>query len=394
MEALAVFADAEWESFSKMFSTEDQIDDDLTSQYFGQCTFPNLEHEVGLQFLTPSNNIFSSNNPEANNVSMVGLHESLFISSDVHDHHNSNLHNLSQESSYGSDCSGSAFLPSPTHQSAAAYFISDSNHIPNYISNDHHGSMSMDICVMDDNKIGLQAEFPDVYLKETTPINEDMLGNSDNSPAAAGFFQAKELQLKRKFENLAIHTGGETINNVNSSENTKKRPRISRDVQKTKKNSNVQSKKNQNLSPKANQEGDQESNIGTGTDGQSSTSYSSEDDNTTTTNVGGATSDSKASGALNINGKARASRGSATDPQSLYARKRRERINERLKTLQHLVPNGTKVDISTMLEEAVHYVKFMQLQIKLLSSDDMWMYAPIAYNGYDVCLNQNNSPFL
>ncbi|XP_074301160.1 transcription factor RSL3-like, partial [Silene latifolia] len=69
--------------------------------------------------------------------------------------------------------------------------------------------------------------------------------------------------------------------------------------------------------------------------------------------------------ALNSNGKTRASRGSATDPQSLYARKRRERINERLKILQTLVPNGTKVDISTLLEEAMHYVKFLQLQIKV-----------------------------
>ncbi|CAN6205933.1 unnamed protein product [Urochloa humidicola] len=80
----------------------------------------------------------------------------------------------------------------------------------------------------------------------------------------------------------------------------------------------------------------------------------------------------------------RASRGAATDPQSLYARKRRERINERLRILQNLVPNGTKVDISTMLEEAAQYVKFLQLQIKLLSSDDMWMYAPIAYNGINI----------
>ncbi|TVU49389.1 hypothetical protein EJB05_00697, partial [Eragrostis curvula] len=82
--------------------------------------------------------------------------------------------------------------------------------------------------------------------------------------------------------------------------------------------------------------------------------------------------------------KARAARGAATEPQSIYARKRRERINERLKILQNLVPNGTKVDISTMLEEAVHYVKFLQLQIKLLSSDDTWMYAPLAYNGMDI----------
>ncbi|XP_004964147.2 transcription factor bHLH139 [Setaria italica] len=83
-------------------------------------------------------------------------------------------------------------------------------------------------------------------------------------------------------------------------------------------------------------------------------------------------------------GKARAGRGATTEPQSIYARKRRERINERLKILQNLVPNGTKVDISTMLEEAVHYVKFLQLQIRLLSSDDMWMYAPIAYNGMNI----------
>uniref|UniRef100_A0A7N0T484 BHLH domain-containing protein n=1 Tax=Kalanchoe fedtschenkoi TaxID=63787 RepID=A0A7N0T484_KALFE len=97
-------------------------------------------------------------------------------------------------------------------------------------------------------------------------------------------------------------------------------------------------------------------------------------------------SSSKPQPALNLNGRTRAGRGSATDPQSLYARKRRERINERLKTLQGLVPNGTKVDISTMLEEAVQYVKFLQLQIKLLSSDEMWMYAPLAYNGMETGL--------
>ncbi|KAJ0235452.1 Transcription factor RSL3 [Hirschfeldia incana] len=90
-----------------------------------------------------------------------------------------------------------------------------------------------------------------------------------------------------------------------------------------------------------------------------------------------------------IKGKIRATKGQATDPQSLYARKRREKINERLRTLQNLVPNGTKVDISTMLEEAVNYVKFLQLQIKLLSSDDLWMYAPLAYNGIDMGFHHN-----
>ncbi|KAM3278332.1 hypothetical protein ACQJBY_045906 [Aegilops geniculata] len=79
--------------------------------------------------------------------------------------------------------------------------------------------------------------------------------------------------------------------------------------------------------------------------------------------------------------KARAGRGSSADPQSLYAKRRREKINDRLRVLQKLIPNGTKVDLSTMLEEAVLYVKFLQLQIKVLSSDEMWMYAPLAYSG-------------
>ncbi|KAK6143612.1 hypothetical protein DH2020_023960 [Rehmannia glutinosa] len=52
-------------------------------------------------------------------------------------------------------------------------------------------------------------------------------------------------------------------------------------------------------------------------------------------------------------------------PRIPTGEKRRERINERLRILQSLVPNGTKVDISTMLEEAVQYVKFLQLQIKV-----------------------------
>ncbi|TVU48008.1 hypothetical protein EJB05_07627, partial [Eragrostis curvula] len=125
---------------------------------------------------------------------------------------------------------------------------------------------------------------------------------------------------------------------------------------------------------------------------QSSSNYLSDDDDsqemTACSNVSSASKKSSSSGRA----KARAERGAATDPQSLYARKRRERINERLKILQNLVPNGTKVDISTMLEEAVQYVKFLQLQIKLLSSDDMWMYAPIAYNGVNIGLDLRISP--
>jgi hypothetical protein len=47
---------------------------------------------------------------------------------------------------------------------------------------------------------------------------------------------------------------------------------------------------------------------------------------------------------------------------------RREKISERLRTLQQLVPNGTKVDMVIMLEKAISYVKFLQLQVKVRTS--------------------------
>ncbi|KAI4307633.1 hypothetical protein L6164_030801 [Bauhinia variegata] len=60
------------------------------------------------------------------------------------------------------------------------------------------------------------------------------------------------------------------------------------------------------------------------------------------------------------------------DPQSIAAKNRRERISDRLKILQELVPNGSKVDLVTMLEKAISYVKFLQLQVKVLATDEFW----------------------
>ncbi|KAE9598795.1 putative transcription factor bHLH family [Lupinus albus] len=60
------------------------------------------------------------------------------------------------------------------------------------------------------------------------------------------------------------------------------------------------------------------------------------------------------------------------DPQSVAAKNRRERISERMKVLQELVPNGSKVDLVTMLEKAISYVKFLQLQVKVLATDEFW----------------------
>ncbi|XP_065847760.1 transcription factor bHLH84 [Euphorbia lathyris] len=252
---------------------------------------------------------------------------------------NPDFHLLSQENSSSSNCSTSFMAPQET------YFFSDN-------------SMSMDFCIVDEkNSNTFVPVLPEISITEPASINQNIT-NSDHT-----------LPAKRKFDIPKSQ--------VNPSDNAKKKTRVTKDVANKK---NVKAKKN--LSPKSKEEEEKNG----GEEGQSSTSCSSEEDN--------GSQDSKMSEALNSSGKARAGRGSATDPQSLYARKRRERINERLRVLQNLVPNGTKVDISTMLEEAVEYVKFLQLQIKLLSSDEMWMYAPIAYNGMDIGLNQKISMLL
>ncbi|KAE9463927.1 hypothetical protein C3L33_04148, partial [Rhododendron williamsianum] len=68
-----------------------------------------------------------------------------------------------------------------------------------------------------------------------------------------------------------------------------------------------------------------------------------------------------------IRPRVRARRGQATDPHSIAERLRRERIAERIRALQDLVPSVNKTDRAAMLDEVVEYVKFLRLQVKVLS---------------------------
>ncbi|KAK8454828.1 hypothetical protein SEVIR_4G039401v4 [Setaria viridis] len=74
-----------------------------------------------------------------------------------------------------------------------------------------------------------------------------------------------------------------------------------------------------------------------------------------------------AANGVGVKPRVRARRGQATDPHSIAERLRREKISDRMKNLQDLVPNSNKADKASMLDEIIDYVKFLQLQVKVLS---------------------------
>ncbi|KAJ0789712.1 putative transcription factor bHLH family [Helianthus annuus] len=340
MESFGSFLDEEWESLSQIFSSD---------QASGHGLFPcEQDHDLSFETL-PIVSSLMTDSVNAN-PSFINNHGLCFAYENV----NPNFyHDFSQETN-----GNAASFP---------YLSSNLNSLPT-----NHKPVEFYDEMINNNSSLLAQVFSNDTMEDILCLRQNInIENSVDPLSVPTPDKLEHIPAKRKIEMPESPT---VVKDKVNHEKPKK-TRVSRD-NKTKKK--VQPKKKQKVTE--------------GNDGEDTTN-NKVDGNAPIASSSSCSSDNDLNGgtAINSNYKTRAGRGAATDPQSLYARKRRERINERLKVLQNLVPNGTKVDISTMLEEAVQYVKFLQLQIKLLSSDEMWMYAPIAYNGMDMGLYQNLS---
>ncbi|KAM1031085.1 hypothetical protein ACFX2C_034924 [Malus domestica] len=354
MEDIGAVSEGEWTSLSGMYTAEEV---DFMSQLLGNS----------------SNQTSSMGIPEASWPG--GYYEgSHYYSSETSDS-NSQEGNLSGGTR--------TFYPTSSNES---YYLNESSQ-PMLATNNNNISMSIDFGAGDVikplNSYLIEGDHDQCLNQETSEGNPEERGGNPAEAVALG---------NQKFDMTAAQE--QSMEEINPTKNSLKRSQSLENVQMKK--MNIMAKKSRQVTTSINEEdcttaglNRQSSSCCSGEDQSNVASHSHENSQELSGGVS-VTSTSSLSptvASLNLSGKSRARRGSATDPQSLYARKRREKMNERLRVLQGLVPNGTKVDISTMLEEAVHYVKFLQLQIKLLSSDDMWMYAPICYNGMDLGLD-------
>ncbi|KAH1227542.1 Transcription factor PIF1 [Glycine max] len=68
-----------------------------------------------------------------------------------------------------------------------------------------------------------------------------------------------------------------------------------------------------------------------------------------------------------VRGSTSTKRSHAAEVHNLSERRRRDRINEKMKALQELIPRCNKSDKASMLDEAIEYLKSLQLQVQMMS---------------------------
>ncbi|RDX62331.1 Transcription factor PIL1, partial [Mucuna pruriens] len=79
----------------------------------------------------------------------------------------------------------------------------------------------------------------------------------------------------------------------------------------------------------------------------------------------------------------RVKRGRNAVVHNLSEKKRREKINKKMRTLKELIPNCNKVDKASMLDDAIDYLKTLKLQLQMMSmGSGLWplMMLPAAHH--------------
>ncbi|KAL9330600.1 hypothetical protein ACSQ67_000210 [Phaseolus vulgaris] len=74
-------------------------------------------------------------------------------------------------------------------------------------------------------------------------------------------------------------------------------------------------------------------------------------------------------------------RSRAAEFHNLSEKRRRSRINEKMKALQKLIPNSNKTDKASMLDEAIEYLKQLQLQVQMLMMRNGFSLHPMSLPG-------------
>ncbi|CAF1924436.1 unnamed protein product [Brassica oleracea var. botrytis] len=72
-------------------------------------------------------------------------------------------------------------------------------------------------------------------------------------------------------------------------------------------------------------------------------------------------------------------RSRSAEVHNLSERRRRDRINEKMRALQELIPNCNKVDKASMLDEAIEYLKSLQLQVQFMSMASGYFMPPVMF---------------
>ncbi|KAJ4714858.1 Transcription factor SPATULA [Melia azedarach] len=74
-------------------------------------------------------------------------------------------------------------------------------------------------------------------------------------------------------------------------------------------------------------------------------------------------------------------RSRAAEVHNLSEKRRRSRINEKMKALQNLIPNSNKTDKASMLDEAIEYLKHLQIQVQVLTMKNGLNLHPLYFPG-------------